>query len=121
MPPTFSNCAFKGACLTWLKRVVTLFYLPMAGTVRVKLYKGNVMVTGRKSPYSLYDKLVASFEDDGGLYNQADAGRSPPLSRCTGSAQQQILFAVSMRAPTLMYAPSPPLSQAASSSCKRSG
>ena len=45
-----------------------------AGTVRVKLYKGNVTVTGRKSPYSLYDKLVASFEDDGGLYNQADAG-----------------------------------------------
>jgi len=44
------------------------------GTVRVKLYKGNVSITGRKSPYSLYDKLVASFEDDGGLYNQADAG-----------------------------------------------
>ena len=33
-------------------------------------------VTGRKSPYSLYDKLVASFEDDGGLYNQADAGKT---------------------------------------------
>ena len=46
----------------------------LEGTVRVKLYKGNVTVTGRKSPYSLYDKLVASFEDDGGLYNQADAG-----------------------------------------------
>jgi argininosuccinate synthase len=44
------------------------------GTVRVKLYKGNVSITGRKSPYSLYDKMIASFEDDGGLYNQADAG-----------------------------------------------
>ncbi len=41
-----------------------------AGTVRVKLYKGNVIVMGRKSPYSLYDKVIASFEDDKGLYNQ---------------------------------------------------
>uniref|UniRef100_A0A7S0RSN5 argininosuccinate synthase n=1 Tax=Chlamydomonas leiostraca TaxID=1034604 RepID=A0A7S0RSN5_9CHLO len=44
------------------------------GTVKVKLYKGNVIVQGRKSPVSLYDKVVASFEDDKGLYNQADAG-----------------------------------------------
>lgn len=44
------------------------------GVVKVKLYKGNVMVVGRKSQYSLYDKVVASFEDDKGLYNQADAG-----------------------------------------------
>lgn len=42
--------------------------------MRLKLYKGNVMVTGRKSPVSLYDKVIASFEDDKGLYNQADAG-----------------------------------------------
>lgn len=44
------------------------------GAVRLKLYKGNVIVTGRKSPISLYDKVIASFEDDMGLYNQADAG-----------------------------------------------
>lgn len=44
------------------------------GVVKVKLYKGNVIVCGRKSPYSLYDKVIASFEDDKGLYNQADAG-----------------------------------------------
>lgn len=44
------------------------------GVVRMKLYKGNVMCVGRKSPYSLYDKVIASFEDDKGLYNQADAG-----------------------------------------------
>lgn len=47
-----------------------------AGVVKVKLYKGNVIVCGRKSPYSLYDKVIASFEDDKGLYNQADAGES---------------------------------------------
>jgi len=43
------------------------------GTVRMKLYKGNVVVVGRKSPYSLYDEKIASFEDDGGLYDQKDA------------------------------------------------
>jgi argininosuccinate synthase len=36
--------------------------------------QGNVVVVGRKSPYSLYDPVIASFEDDQGLYNQADAG-----------------------------------------------
>eukprot|EP00879_Flechtneria_rotunda_P019648 GHRR01020645.1.p1 GENE.GHRR01020645.1~~GHRR01020645.1.p1 ORF type:complete len:359 (+),score=123.70 GHRR01020645.1:2421-3497(+) len=46
----------------------------VTGTVRLKLYKGNVTVVGRKSPYSLYDPVIASFEDDKGLYNQADAG-----------------------------------------------
>lgn len=33
-----------------------------------------MVVVGRKSPYSLYDPVIASFEDDQGLYNQADAG-----------------------------------------------
>jgi len=46
----------------------------VSGTVRLKLYKGNTVVVGRKSPYSLYDPVIASFEDDKGLYNQADAG-----------------------------------------------
>lgn len=36
--------------------------------------QGNAVVVGRKSPYSLYDPVIASFEDDKGLYNQADAG-----------------------------------------------
>jgi len=43
------------------------------GTVRVKLYKGNVEVVGRKSSDSLFDENIATFEDDGGAYNQADA------------------------------------------------
>ena len=43
------------------------------GTVRVKLYKGNVLVAGRKSPDSLFDPAIATFEDDAGAYNQADA------------------------------------------------
>ena len=43
------------------------------GTVRVKLYKGNVLVAGRRSPDSLFDPAIATFEDDAGAYNQADA------------------------------------------------
>jgi len=45
----------------------------VSGDVRVKLYKGNVIVTGRKSPYSLYKERVATFEDDAGAYDQHDA------------------------------------------------
>jgi argininosuccinate synthase len=44
------------------------------GTVRVKLYKGNVIICGRKSDTdSLFDERIATFEDDAGAYNQADA------------------------------------------------
>lgn len=44
------------------------------GTVRVKLYKGNVSIAGRKSEKdSLFDERIATFEDDEGAYNQADA------------------------------------------------
>src|SRR5277367_5283472 len=45
----------------------------VAGTVRLKLYKGNVSVIGRASPYSLYAKDLVTFEDDQGAYDQKDA------------------------------------------------
>ena len=41
--------------------------------MRVKLYKGNVIVTGRRSDDSLFDESVATFEDDAGAYDQKDA------------------------------------------------
>lgn len=44
------------------------------GDVRLKLYKGNVSVVGRQSENSLFDANIATFEDDAGAYNQADAG-----------------------------------------------
>lgn len=44
----------------------------VTGTVRVLLYKGNVVVNGRKSEYSLFDHNIATFEEDS-VYNQADA------------------------------------------------
>ena len=43
------------------------------GTVRLKLYKGNVIVIGRKSNNSLFSEKIATFEDDQGAYNQKDA------------------------------------------------
>ena len=44
------------------------------GVVRLKLYKGNVIVTGRESASdSLFDSAIATFEDDAGAYNQKDA------------------------------------------------
>lgn len=44
------------------------------GEVRLKLYKGNVFITGRRSSSnSLFDPMIATFEDDRGAYNQKDA------------------------------------------------
>ncbi len=43
------------------------------GVVRLKLYKGNIIVVGRKSDDSLFDESIATFEDDEGAYNQKDA------------------------------------------------
>ena len=46
----------------------------ITGTVRLKLYKGNITTVGRKSPYSLYDDKVASMEGDISDYQPEDAG-----------------------------------------------
>ncbi|MGI9278826.1 MAG: argininosuccinate synthase [Endozoicomonas sp.] len=43
------------------------------GIVRLKLYKGSVSVVGRQSEDSLFDENIATFEDDAGAYDQADA------------------------------------------------
>ncbi|MHA7880362.1 MAG: argininosuccinate synthase [Saccharospirillum sp.] len=43
------------------------------GEVRVKLYKGNVIIAGRQSRDSLFDESIATFEDDAGAYDQKDA------------------------------------------------
>jgi argininosuccinate synthase len=46
----------------------------VSGQVRVKLYKGNVTVIGRESPYSLYDQDLVTFEEGKVAYDQRDAG-----------------------------------------------
>ena len=45
----------------------------VCGLVKLELYKGNVTVLGRRSENSLYDETIATFEDDGGAYQQRDA------------------------------------------------
>ena len=45
----------------------------MTGVVRLKLYKGNIIVAGRKSPNSLYDPKIATMEADASVYDQSDA------------------------------------------------
>lgn len=46
----------------------------VTGEVRAKLYKGNIIITGRRSPNSLYSENVVSFEDAESIYTQTDAG-----------------------------------------------
>jgi argininosuccinate synthase len=45
----------------------------VTGVVRLKLYKGKIIVAGRKSPKSLYDPKLATKERDASGYNQTDA------------------------------------------------
>ena len=45
----------------------------VSGTVRAKLYKGNVIITGRKSPLSLYNESLVTFEEGNADYNHSDA------------------------------------------------
>ena len=56
-----------------LQELIDASQAPVNGTVRLKLYKGNVMVVGRKSDDSLFDQNIATFEEDAGAYNQKDA------------------------------------------------
>ncbi len=45
----------------------------VTGTVRAKLYKGNVIITGRKSPFSLYSESLVTFDESNADYNHSDA------------------------------------------------
>ena len=57
-----------------LQQLIDASQEPVNGTVRLKLYKGSVVVAGRKSDSdSLFDERIATFEDDAGAYDQKDA------------------------------------------------
>ena len=56
-----------------LQASIDLSQKNVSGTVRAKLYKGNVIITGRKSPYSLYSESLVTFEEGTADYNQYDA------------------------------------------------
>jgi len=56
-----------------LQAAIDLSQEHVEGKVRLKLYKGNVIVTGRSSDRSLYSDQLVPFEDDQGAYDQKDA------------------------------------------------
>jgi argininosuccinate synthase len=56
-----------------LQALIDTSQASVTGTVRLKLYKGSVVVIGRESPNSLYSTRMVTFEDDAGAYNQQDA------------------------------------------------
>jgi argininosuccinate synthase len=57
---------------TLMRKLIDETQTKVTGDVRLKLYRGNVTVVGRRSPYSLYDEKIATFEADT-VYNQRDA------------------------------------------------
>jgi argininosuccinate synthase len=57
-----------------LQTMIDASQIGVNGSVRVKLYKGNVNIVGRESKnHSLFDTSIATFEDDAGAYDQKDA------------------------------------------------
>ena len=73
----FGELVYNGLWFNPLREALSAFVdktqETVTGDVKVKLYKGNIINAGITSPYTLYDETVASFGDDGGAYNQADA------------------------------------------------
>ncbi|MFQ5355435.1 MAG: argininosuccinate synthase [Mariprofundaceae bacterium] len=57
-----------------LQKMIDASQATVNGDVRLKLYKGNVIVAGRRSENSLFDDRLCTFEDDAGAYDQHDAG-----------------------------------------------
>ena len=77
MMPRYASLIYNG--YWWsperklMQQMIDASQATINGTVRVKLYKGNVTVVGRKSADSLFDARIATFEDDRGAYDQRDA------------------------------------------------
>jgi argininosuccinate synthase len=72
----YAELVYNGQWFTPLRKAMDAFVdatqTRVAGTVRLKLFKGNVIVAGRKSPYSLYREDLATFGEDA-VYNQKEA------------------------------------------------
>src|SRR5882724_8160622 len=75
--PKYSELVYNGFWFSpereALQALVTETQRDVTGLVRLKLYKGNVIVAGRKSPKSLYDPKIATMEGEKSAYDQADA------------------------------------------------
>jgi len=77
LAPKYAELVYNGFWFAPEREALQVYFDHVAksvtGTARLKLYKGNCVVAGRKAPQSLYDKDLVSFEA-GGDYNQHDAG-----------------------------------------------
>jgi argininosuccinate synthase len=75
--PRFATLIYNGYWWSperqMLQTMIDASQTPVNGTVRLKLYKGNVTVVGRQSDNSLFDQTIATFEDDAGAFDQRDA------------------------------------------------
>ncbi len=74
--PRYAECVYYGYWFSperqALQALIDESQKTVTGTVKLKLYKGNCLVVGRKSPYSLYDPELATFEEDR-VYDHRDA------------------------------------------------
>jgi argininosuccinate synthase len=72
----FAECIYYGFWFApefeLLRKMIDETQTKVTGDVRLKLYRGNAIVVGRRSPYSLYSEKLATFEADS-VYNQRDA------------------------------------------------
>ena len=75
--PKYSSLVYNGFWFSpereALQALVTETQRDVTGVVRLRLYKGNIIVAGRKSPKSLYDPKIATMEGDKSPYDQGDA------------------------------------------------
>ena len=75
--PKYSELVYNGFWFSpereALQALVTETQRNVTGVVRLKLYKGNIIVAGRKSPESLYDPKIATMEGEKSAYDQGDA------------------------------------------------
>ena len=73
----FAELVYFGQWVTPLRKALSAFVDStqehVTGDVKLKLYKGNMINAGVTSPYSLYDAEIASFGEDGGVYDQAES------------------------------------------------
>lgn len=74
----FAELVYDGCWFTPLREALSAFVdstqQNVTGTVKLKLYKGNIIPNGVKSPYTLYSEQIATFGDSQDLYSHKDAG-----------------------------------------------
>jgi len=77
MAPRFAELIYNGFWfapeMDYMRAAIDASQQTVTGDVRLSLYKGNVTVLGRRSPFSLYSEDLVTFEEDEGAYDQRDA------------------------------------------------